>query len=413
MLNDTTGYTGLPDDRIMPQYDGHCVSSLPAIAASALDVSSRCPAPDGVVSSLSGDVDCVVLLVVDGLGLDCWQRDRAKHDFLQRLHESGSVTSLTSTFPSATAAAMTSIHTGVPPGQHGVLGWSQYQPSIDRVVEPITHQFRGGKPGDASQAVAPEAVVTAEPAYPELERRGVSTHVLQQSATLGTHYADRTLDGATTHPYSALDDMARTLRRTIETTDRPAYICVHVLDLDAVAHTHGTTAAEYQSVLSTLSAALERELLGSDALDHTTLLLAADHGHVDTNPAKTVTLLDDPVVTDRLATREDGTRIDPVGGPRNAHLHLQPGTVSTVETHLQDRYGLDVIRGTRLVSDGWYGSTTDAVRGRCGELVVGHPDHSVWHGTDGAADRIGQHGWLTPREMLVPLVAVHCGTLTT
>lgn len=392
--------------RIRPRYEGTSIAALPEIAAAALGVSSGGPPPDGMPDSLPGDIDCVVVLVVDGFGLDCWQRDKHEHRFLTRLEQSGTVSSLTSTFPSATAAAMTSVHTGVPPGEHGIVGWSQYHPSIDRVVEPIPYRFRGGEPGEATAVVSPEAVVTAPSVYPELERQGCSTHVLQQTITLESAYARRTLEGASTHPFEDIDDMARRLRETIEATDRPAYICVHLLDLDTVAHAHGTDSPEYQSVLSTLSAALEEQLLDTGATNGTLLLLTADHGHVDTEPAATVTPVEDPVVFDRLATRADGTPIRPTGGPRNTHLHLRPGSVSTVAEYLRTEYDLDVVSRDRLESAHLLGPTvTEPVRRRCGDLLVGHPDHSVWSTTDGAADRVGQHGWLTRRELLVPLVA--------
>jgi predicted AlkP superfamily pyrophosphatase or phosphodiesterase len=308
---------------------------------------------------------------------------------------------------------MTSIHTGVPPGEHGVVGWSQYHPRIDRVVEPIPARVRGGDPGDVTTALDLDALVTADPVYPELEARGVSTHVLQQTITLDSPYANRTLAGASTHPFVDVDDMAQTLRNTLEQTRLPAYVCVHLLDLDTAAHDHGTDSAAYQSVLARLCGALERELLdGGTVPERTLVLLTADHGHVDTDPDRAIALLDDPVVSEALATRADGTPLLPTGGPRNVHLHLRSDAIARVGDRLREQYDLDVVERRALDETGLLGPTlTESTRRRCGDLVVAHPTRSVWHGTDGPADRIGQHGWLSKREMLVPLVGAELSTL--
>ena len=64
----------------------------------------------------------VVLMVLDCLGTTMLERNLSASIFLRKR----CVDSLTSVFPSTTAAAMTSYYTGVSPNQHGWLGWSLY-----------------------------------------------------------------------------------------------------------------------------------------------------------------------------------------------------------------------------------------------------------------------------------------------
>ena len=63
----------------------------------------------------------VVFIVIDGLGLDFLQNHGKNSFFLQK-----TITSVTSVFPSTTAAALTSLMTGVAPLQHALTGWFMY-----------------------------------------------------------------------------------------------------------------------------------------------------------------------------------------------------------------------------------------------------------------------------------------------
>ena len=89
-----------------------------------MSVSSIVPAiltnqANPLVSESILGADCVVLLVLDGLG---WNQFKDHQDNLRFLTE-GSATAITTVAPSTTASALTSITTGVPPGEHGVIGY--------------------------------------------------------------------------------------------------------------------------------------------------------------------------------------------------------------------------------------------------------------------------------------------------
>src|SRR5262245_26749549 len=81
--------------------------------------------PAGPYAGLNEHYDAVVVLLIDAFG---WKfvRRYAEHPFLKRIQEHGLAAMLSSQFPSTTAAHVTTIHTGLTPGESGVYEWIYY-----------------------------------------------------------------------------------------------------------------------------------------------------------------------------------------------------------------------------------------------------------------------------------------------
>lgn len=130
------------DARLFPAYGGYCFGSVPDTIRSLLDAGGDRPLPGDVFEGVRTDVSNVVTVVVDGYGLDSWKRDRDDHRFLDRLTERGTVTPLTSIYPSETAAAMTTFETGQLPCEHGRIGWNVYEPETDQSFLALTGEVK-------------------------------------------------------------------------------------------------------------------------------------------------------------------------------------------------------------------------------------------------------------------------------
>ena len=96
---------------VLPIYDGPGLVSLVPALLGARDA-PWLPAPVAGARS-------IVLLVIDGLGWDQISARGARLPALAGLEG----TAITSVAPSTTAAALTSITTGVAPSQHGLIGY--------------------------------------------------------------------------------------------------------------------------------------------------------------------------------------------------------------------------------------------------------------------------------------------------
>lgn len=79
---------------------------------------------------LKKDYKNVVVMLLDGLGIDALKHHLDKESFLRR-HLAAEISSV---FPPTTTAATTSIESGLTPAEHGWLGWSLYFSEIDKIV---------------------------------------------------------------------------------------------------------------------------------------------------------------------------------------------------------------------------------------------------------------------------------------
>nr|WP_277504049.1 alkaline phosphatase family protein [Haladaptatus sp. DYSN1] len=122
------------DGFLFPDYDGFCFANVPDTVLSLFDAPTRRTLPDKAFAGVETDADHVVVLLLDGFGYEQWTRDQHKHSHLEALAEQGTVTPLTSTYPSETSAAITTISTGTQPVEHGLLGWFQYYEELNEVL---------------------------------------------------------------------------------------------------------------------------------------------------------------------------------------------------------------------------------------------------------------------------------------
>ena len=83
----------------------------------------------------------VVLVLLDGLGYNILKRNEKVCPFLNKYL----VTSLSSTFPSTTMSARTSIESGLNPIEHGWLGWDMYFREFDEVITLSRNSIKGTK----------------------------------------------------------------------------------------------------------------------------------------------------------------------------------------------------------------------------------------------------------------------------
>ncbi|WP_254544466.1 alkaline phosphatase family protein [Halomarina pelagica] len=405
------------DGWLLPAYGDHCFANVPDTVLSVLARDARRPLPDDVFAGVETDASRVVVLLVDGFGYRQWLREHERHDLLARVTERGTVTPLTSIFPSETAAAMTTMHTGRQPVEHGLLGWFGYVEELDAVLRTLPFTTLDGTPATEAHPDAAASLLFEGPTvYERAGAAGIDSRVVQPADLVGSAYSGRATRGATNVPYDGFDEMARRIREALEAADGPTYVLAYVPDVDAAAHEAGTRSDAYRATLSDLSTAVERELdrLSPEAAAETLLLVTADHGHVDTDPERNVDLgaFD---LAPHLQRRPDGTPLQAVGGPRNVQLHVREGgadghagaireELSSLDARVFDR---EAFRERDLFGDR---APSARFARREPDLLALHRDLSVWY--PGRSLRfVGEHGGLHPDEMLVPFGAVRLSAL--
>ncbi|XVH31036.1 alkaline phosphatase family protein [Haloferacaceae archaeon DSL9] len=395
---------------VRPAYDGYCFANVPATAAALLGVDLGRELPDDVFEGVETDVSHVLAVVVDGLRFDRWVDHRRSVSLLDRLTTNGAVTPLTTIYPSETTAAITTLHTGLQPVEHGLFGWEQYVPDVEGSIEPLPFRTPDGRdPSSAfDRPIRGRDLFEGDTVGMAFEAAGVDAAAIQPASTLGTPYASRTLRGTRPVSYRTVAEGAVSLRQRLESVAGRSYTTLYCSEIDTLSHHRGTRTAHYEAVLAMLADALEREF---DRLDpavaaETMLVVVADHGHLDIDPKAGVRLDRIEGLLDEFARDTDGRPIGPTGSGRNVHLRVRDGRAAAVAARLRDE--LDALAWTRdeASDSGLFGDRPAGTwfESRCGDVVVTHRDRVLWDDSRKFVSA-GQHGGLSPAEQLVPFAA--------
>lgn len=361
--------TDLP---LLPDHDGGCITNVvPALLHQTESLPPWLP-------SAAVEADRVVLLVVDGLG---WNQLQSRRRLAPTL-DSMAGGSITTVAPSTTATALTSITTGLPPGEHGVMGYRiDVEGDVLNVLRWTTAR------GDARRDISPRRL------QPHAPFGGQRPPVVTRAEFSDSGFTLAHLDGVRFAGYRTLGTLASTLVR-LSSSGEP-FVYGYYEGLDKVSHEYGL-GAEYDEELrwiDHLAATLLESLPAGTAL-----VITADHGQVETG-ANVLDLPSDVLTHVRSQSGEGRFR----------WLHARSGRSVALLEAAESLLGAHAWVRTReqAIADGWYGpKVTDAAAGRLGDVLLAAQGTVAFYDPDdsGPYSLVGRHGSLTAAEMLVPLL---------
>ena len=397
------------DGALLPAYGDYCFANVPDTLRALRGLTADRPLPDDVFSGVDTDVERVVCVLLDGFGYAHWKRDHADHPFLASLTEAGPVTPLTSTYPSETAAAMTTFTSGLQPIEHGVLGWWQYLPELDRVIQTLPFATLDDEPLSETDRFGRTDLFPPRSIHEEIADSGTAVSLVRPVEIAESDVED----GIDRRPHRNAPEMALSIRQALESGAEFVYAYSPVLD--GVAHESGTESERYAAQLASVTAALDRELHGKldpTLAEETLVVVTADHGQVDTDPRGNVDLQELPI-WDHLRRDGEGEPIPPVGGPRNVRFHVRDGHLDRLHGVLDTHLDAHPFTREEALSLGLFGDRDPHPEfdERCGELVCVPGEGSAWW-TDEELELVGMHGGLSPEEMLVPFAAARLDRLS-
>ena len=399
---------------LFPAYHDYCFANVSPTALSALGVDVSRTLPDDALGQAPDTADNVLLVVLDGLRYDRWLNSIDRISLFDRIDEHGSLVPLTSTYPSETAAAITTLHTGRQPVEHGVLGWEQYLPSSGLQVEPLPGRIVDGPTLDtATTEFDPTELLDVRTVYDHLSEAGVESTVVHPYAISGSPFDELVTAGARRSNYDTVAELAVEARIALE---RPghSYVVAYLPQIDTLSHHRGTKTDHYAPTVTMLASAIERELerIDPDVAAETLVLITADHGHLDTEPGVGLDLerFLGPLTDALLCV--DGNRRRPTGGARNVHLWVEDDRVDEVRDGIRTDGDARAWTRGESVAIGLFGDDEPSTRfeERCGDVVFTHLEQCVWD-DQRRFSHVGVHGGLHPDEMLVPFAAVELSTL--
>lgn len=318
----------------------------------------------------------IILLVLDGLGSHSLMELLGDDSFLSQ-HK---LCDLSAVFPSTTVAATTSLRTGLPPAQHGWLGWTMFFPALQQSVDVFSNQVQF-----SGEQVAPYHA--GRHFLPTIE-------IIQQINNKGK------AQGYAVSAHDALfaKDMDRLSTVLLDLCGQPEqkYIYAYFNQPDADMHDTGVNSQQTRLTAKALDKQINRlaDSLPQDSL----LLITADHGLLDTSPV---------YVSDHKALAS-ALIMPPVLEPRAAALYVKPDQTETFPALFKQAFGQDfqLIKSQAAVEQGLFGlapNLPDLLSYLGDYLALAVGDKALYHHR-GQKALVGMHAGLTRREMIVPLI---------
>jgi hypothetical protein len=412
------GFLLASNEVIYPNYPGASILNLPATVCSLLGVPSIASASldASLIEPLGDNLRHVVLVLVDSLSfqrLQRWMADGTTPVW-SRLAQQGVFAPLTSIVPSTTSAALTTLWTGRSAYEHGVMGYEMWMKEYGMVVNTIQHAPASfdGLAGSLRHAGFNPLEYLSFPTLGEhLTAHHVQVNAFQHYTIARSGLSQMLFKEVRVHTFNSAADLWIGVRRTLE--NRPAqrtYSWVYWGDLDYFGHRHGPDSEYVASGFSQFSLAFERyfwEQLSPERRADTMVILAADHGMLQTDPDPFFELRGHVSLARRL-------HLPPTGENRLMYLFPRAGQVEAVREYFERtwRGGFQVNDAAYLAESGLFGTGKPHPRllERLGDLIVIPTGKMYLWWAAGENILLGRHGGLHPDEMLVPFLAARLET---
>jgi predicted AlkP superfamily pyrophosphatase or phosphodiesterase len=407
----------LPPGALRPDYSGYCLSNVPSTILSLFGINQTRPTlPRDTLGEIdSSSVENVILLLCDGLGFKEWKRQSGE-GFFGSMSKKGRVRQITTVFPSTTAAALTTVSTGLTPQEHGLPEWFVYMEELGEVIATLSFSRVHDSGRDTLKGVFnPRALFDGRTIFHRLGDEGIKSTSITSRALARTAYTTISRAGSDVHAYNTASDLAVSLRRLVERSRGQSLFYVYWPYVDTIEHIYGPNTGEAEVEASLISHALQKGFLSKlerGTAKKTLMIVTADHGQLKVEPEKTLYLNTFGKLLRVLEKTPSGARVPPWGSARDAYLRVEDAEVGRTKEYLEKK--LDGIASVLTTEDairqGIFGINTPNrkfVR-RVGNLMIlPHSNKTVWYRyrrKDSLALR-GHHGGLSRDEMTIPLAA--------
>lgn len=327
-----------------------------------------------------------IVVLIDGLGAGNLRLASAHARFLSA-HLSGTISSV---FPSTTAAALASLATGQLPGVHGITGYRILDPESGILVNQLTGLGTLEKPAEwlqTSSLFSIDSCPTFVVGHPRFEHTPLSQMLY---------------GGSVSAPAYTLDDR---ISRAAELAQQgTALIFLYISELDETAHKSGVDSTPWATKLEDVDAALNTLMRRIPA--DVGVFVTADHGITDV-----------PVTHHRYFGIGDDLLIDvkQIGGePRCLQLYLEGGiseeVANAVLQRWQDTFGDEawILSKQEFINAGLLGKVSAKVSHRLGDIFILARENIVFYDggdhTRSGQSMVGQHGAISELELEIPAI---------
>jgi hypothetical protein len=260
-VNDLDGF-------VQPAYQQRSLADVIPAVAEALGCSiGKAPARLVLPEAVS-----YVVFLVDGLGAEQLRRHGHAAPYLSSLLVDQEVA--TAGVPSTTVTSLTSLGTGLPPGAHGLVGFTSRIPGTDQLLNALHW----------NKSVDPTEWQPHPTAFARLAGAGVSVTSVNKREFRASGLTVASQRGA---EFVGADRVGERIAAVAAaSTARPSLTYMYDGDLDWTGHRFGVASSQWLQQLAMVDA--EAEQLRETLPASTRLVVVADHGMLDSPPDRRV-----------------------------------------------------------------------------------------------------------------------------
>jgi hypothetical protein len=343
----------------------------------------------------------VCLLLVDGLGWRALRDHSTDAPFLTSLAQS--CQPITAGFPATTATGVAAVGTGMPTGQHGIVGYS-FAAADGVLINALGwHTHAAGERVDLRERFVPEDVQPRSTALERAATAGVRVTLAVPEIHRGSGLNRAALRGGEMAGVHALGDLAGNALAAVSGSERTFCYAYHG-DLDLLGHLYGAGSLPWRLQLRHVDrlAATIAEALPPGVQ----LVVIADHGMVTVPEEGRLDFDTEPAL--RAGVRQLG------GDARARYVYTEQDAMNDVLDAWRGMIGdrAWILTRDEAIAAGWFGPVVEPhIRNRIGDIIVAaRTEFAVVRSrvSPRLSRLIGHHGSLTADEQLVPLLVHHC-----
>ncbi|MEV8632228.1 nucleotide pyrophosphatase/phosphodiesterase family protein [Streptosporangium sp. NPDC051023] len=333
----------------------------------------------------------VLLFIVDGLGAELLRAHPETAPFLS----ARPARVLTAGFPATTATSLGTLGTGLPPGEHGMLGYQLAVPGAGYLLNCLRWTAAG-------PVVHPDEWQPTPTVFERAAAAGISVRYVAPSEFGPTPFNRAVYRGVGFVGADTLDDRVEGVREALATPR--SHVTVYYGDLDAAGHRFGWGSPQWLERLAIVDRLAER--LAGTLPPGSAMYVTADHGMVNITE-----LIDVDGPAERESALREGVAL--LGGESRArHVYTVPGAATAVLDAWRDVLAGKawVVSREEAIESGWFGPRVrSGWLPRIGDvLAVPYTDCAIVASVAEPieASFIGAHASLTAAEQHVPLLEV-------
>jgi hypothetical protein len=371
-----------PASMVVPRYGDSTLADLMPSIGAHLGV----PGCDRPAIELP-DSDRYVVVLIDGLGWQLVRRAIQHVPYLAGLL--GDAEPITSAVPSTTVTSLACLGTGLPPGQHGLVGYTSRVPETGELLNALTWDS--------------DVVARSYQPQPTFFERAAADGVAVSSVALErfkvTGLTEAALRGAdfVSFEHEKHEDTRIELTVAASKRGRRSLVYAYERELDHCGHVEGSASSTWLEHLIRIDAMCER--LRDELPDDVRMVITGDHGMIDVPPGHRLVVEDEPELVAGMSAL--------AGEGRFRQVYVDHDNPQAVAARWRDRLGDTawVLTRDEAIDAGWFGPVAGWVRDRYGHVLVAMRDDYALMTRQFPRELslVGMHGSLTPAEIMVPL----------